>query len=186
MLCIALLCCLGYIATLRGLDIQIKHLNFGGGLGIDYETPEKNPITDFDNYFATIADNFKFKDELTIHFELGRSLVAQAGMLLSKVLFTKTTGNTDFAILDAGMTELIRPALYQAKHKIVALVEDGNHLQPYHVVGPICESSDVFAKALILPSLIRGDLVAIYSAGAYGKVLASEYNLCPTVREYFI
>ena len=175
-----------HIATLRGLDIQIKHLNFGGGLGIDYETPEKNPITDFDNYFATIADHFKFTDELTIHFELGRSLVAQVGMLLSKVLFTKTTGNTNFAILDAGMTELIRPALYQAKHKIVALVKDGNHLQPYHVVGPICESSDVFAKALILPSLIRGDLVAIYSADAYGKVLASEYNLCPTVREYFI
>ena len=175
-----------HIYSLKKLHIKIEHINFGGGLGIDYDTPEKNSIADFDSYFATIADSFYFKDELTVHFELGRSLVAQAGVLLSRVLFTKTTGNTDFAILDAGMTELIRPALYQAKHKIVAIAKDDNHLQPYHVVGPICESSDVFAKNLMLPKLMRGDLVAIYSAGAYGKVLASEYNLRPTVKEYFI
>ena len=175
-----------HITKLKNLNIKIEHINFGGGLGIDYDTPKDNPIADFDSYFATVADNFAFKDELTVHFELGRSLVARSGVLLSKVLFTKTTGNTDFAIIDAGMTELIRPALYQAKHKIVALAKDDNHLQPYHVVGPICESSDVFAKSLMLPNLVRGDLVAIYSAGAYGKVLASEYNLRPTVKEYFV
>ena len=175
-----------HIAKLKDLSIKIEHINFGGGLGIDYDAPKDNPIANFDSYFSTFANDFKFKEELTVHFELGRSLVAQAGVLLSKVLFTKTTGNTDFAILDAGMTELIRPALYQAKHKIVALAKDDSHLQPYHVVGPICESSDIFAKGLMLPNLVRGDLVAIYSAGAYGKVLASEYNLRPTVREYFI
>jgi diaminopimelate decarboxylase len=175
-----------HISILKDLSIKIEHINFGGGLGIDYDEPKDNPIADFDSYFENIATNFIFKDELTVHFELGRSLVAQAGVLLSKVLFTKTTGNTDFAIIDAGMTELIRPALYQAKHKIVALAKDDSHLQPYHVVGPICESSDVFAKALMLPSLKRGDFVVIYSAGAYGKVLASEYNLRPTVQEYFI
>lgn len=125
---------------------------------------------------------------MAVHFELGRSLVAQSGILLSKVLFTKTTGNTDFVILDAGMTELLRPALYQAQHKIVALTnfENEQEKQPYHIVGPICESSDVFAKHYPLPRSKRGDLVAIYSAGAYGKVLASEYNLRPTVKEYFI
>lgn len=175
-----------HVAKLKDLNINIKHINFGGGLGIDYLNPQENPIVNFDSYFAEIATNFGFKDELTVHFELGRSLVAQAGVLLSKVLFTKTTGNTNFVIIDAGMTELIRPALYQAKHKIVALAKDHSNLQPYHVVGPICESSDVFAKALMLPNLKRGDLVAIYSAGAYGKVLASEYNLRPTVQEYFI
>ena len=117
-----------HIAKLKDLSIKIEHINFGGGLGINYDAPKDNPIADFDSYFATFADNFKFKEELTVHFELGRSLVAQAGALLSKVLFTKTTGNTDFAILDAGMTELIRPALYQAKHKIVALAKDDGHL----------------------------------------------------------
>ena len=164
-----------HISILKDLNIKIEHINFGGGLGIDYDEPKDNPIADFDSYFENIATNFTFKDELTVHFELGRSLVAQAGVLLSKVLFTKTTGNTDFAMIDAGMTELIRPALYQAKHKIVALAKDDSHLQPYHVVGAICESSDVFAKALMLPSLKRGDFVVIYSAGAYGKVLAIQF-----------
>lgn len=177
-----------HFETLLDKGIKIEHINFGGGLGIDYERPESAPIVDFDEFFKDIATDFKFKNSATVHFELGRSLVAQSGMLLSKVLFTKITGNTDFAIIDAGMTELLRPALYQAQHKIVALNNSENKYEkkPYHVVGPICESSDIFAKHYLLPALKRGDLVAIYSAGAYGKVLASEYNLRPVIKEYFI
>ncbi|MBK2260889.1 type III PLP-dependent enzyme domain-containing protein, partial [Francisella tularensis] len=130
---------------------------------------------------------FKYSDELVLHFELGRSLVGQSGVLVSQVLFNKVTQGTHFVIIDAGMTELIRPALYQAQHKIAALIDENiNQKQHYHIVGPICESSDVFAKYYQLPKLKRGDLLAIYSAGAYGKVLASEYNLRPSVQEYFI
>ncbi|QLE79873.1 diaminopimelate decarboxylase [Francisella sp. Scap27] len=177
-----------HLESLFDRGVEVKHINFGGGLGINYANPKENPIVDFDEFFRNIATDFKFKDTMAVHFELGRSLVAQSGILLSKVLFTKTTGNTDFVILDAGMTELLRPALYQAQHKIVALTnfENEQEKQPYHIVGPICESSDVFAKHYPLPRSKRGDLVAIYSAGAYGKVLASEYNLRPTVKEYFI
>ncbi|AXA34060.1 diaminopimelate decarboxylase [Francisella adeliensis] len=176
-----------HLENLLDKGIEIKHINFGGGLGIDYENPEANSVVDFDEFFRNIAIGFKFKNTMQVHFELGRSLVAQSGILLSKVLYTKTTGNTDFAIIDAGMTELLRPALYQAQHKIVALTDSGsNDEKAYHVVGPICESSDIFAKHYRLPKLKRGYIVAIYSAGAYGKVLASEYNLRPTVKEYFI
>lgn len=176
-----------HIKLLRQNDINIKHINFGGGLGIDYQNPQQNPIVDFDGYFARFREFFEYCDELTLHFELGRSLVGQSGVLVSQVLFNKVTQGTHFVIIDAGMTELIRPALYQAQHKIAALIDENiNQKQHYHIVGPICESSDVFAKYYQLPKLKRGDLLAIYSAGAYGKVLASEYNLRPSVQEYFI
>lgn len=176
-----------HIRLLRQNDINIKHINFGGGLGIDYQNPQQNPIVDFDGYFARFREFFKYSDELVLHFELGRSLVGQSGVLVSQVLFNKVTQGTHFVIIDAGMTELIRPALYQAQHKIAALIDENiNQKQHYHIVGPICESSDVFAKYYQLPKLKRGDLLAIYSAGAYGKVLASEYNLRPSVQEYFI
>lgn len=176
-----------HMKLLEQIGVKIGHINFGGGLGIDYDNPELNPIADFDGFFENFAEFFEYCDDVKLHFELGRALVGQSGILLSQVLFNKTTQNTDFVIVDAGMTELLRPALYQAKHKIVGLVENsGKEKQHYHVVGPICESSDVFAKYYPLPHLKRGDLIAIYSAGAYGKVLASEYNLRPTVQEYFI
>lgn len=175
-----------HIKLLQQKGINIEHINFGGGLGIDYENPRQNPITDFEHFFASFAQFFEYSDDIKLHFELGRSLVGQSGILLAQVLFNKTTQQTDFLIVDAGMTELIRPALYQAQHKIVGLVDDIHNKQHYHVVGPICESSDVFAKYYPLPKLKRGDLIAIYSAGAYGKVLSSEYNLRPDVKEYFI
>lgn len=176
-----------HIKLLQQMNVSLEHINFGGGLGIDYENPELNPIADFEHFFENFAKFFEHCDDVKLHFELGRALVGQSGILLSQVLFNKVTQNTRFAIVDAGMTELLRPALYQAQHKIVGLVEDNSEeKQHYHVVGPICESSDVFAKYYPLPELKRGDLIALYSAGAYGKVLASEYNLRPTVQEYFI
>lgn len=176
-----------HIKLLKQNDINIEHINFGGGLGIDYQNPHQNPIVDFDNYFARFREFFEYCDDVKLHFELGRSLVAQSGVLVSQVLFNKVTQDTHFAIIDAGMTELIRPALYQAQHKIEALIDESvDEKQHYHIVGPICESSDVFAKYYQLSKIKRGDLLAIYSAGAYGKVLASEYNLRPTVQEYFI
>lgn len=175
-----------HVKLLKQIGITIEHINFGGGLGVDYENPELNPIADFEHFFLEFSEFFEYCDDLKLHFELGRSLVAQAGILVSQVLFNKVTQDTRFAIIDAGMTELMRPALYQAQHKIEGLVDSDEQKQHYHVVGPICESSDIFAKYYPLPKLKRGDLVAIFSAGAYGKVLASEYNLRPTVQEYFI
>ncbi|WP_150468141.1 diaminopimelate decarboxylase [Francisella sp. SYW-9] len=175
-----------HVKQLRLKGIDIKHINFGGGLGVDYDNPKENIIADFESFFESFANFFEYCDDVKLHFELGRSLVSQSGILLSQVLFNKTTQETNFLIIDAGMTELIRPALYQAQHKIVGLVNDTPNKERYHVVGPICESSDVFAKYYPLPKLKRGDLIAIYSAGAYGKVLASEYNLRPEVKEYFI
>ncbi len=176
-----------HIKLLKQNDIGIEHINFGGGLGIDYQNPQQNLIVDFDNYFARFREFFEYCDDVKLHFELGRSLVGQSGVLVSQVLFNKVTQDTHFAIIDAGMTELIRPALYQAQHKIEALIDESvDEKQHYHIVGPICESSDVFAKYYQLPKIKRGDLLVIYSAGAYGKVLASEYNLRPTVQEYFI
>ncbi|QIW10768.1 diaminopimelate decarboxylase [Francisella sp. LA112445] len=175
-----------HVKQLHEKGVDIKHINFGGGLGVDYDSPKKNAIADFESFFESFANFFEYCNDVKLHFELGRSLVGQSGILLSQVLFNKTTQETNFLIVDAGMTELIRPALYQAQHKIVGLVDDIIDRQHYHVVGPICESSDVFAKHYLLPKLKRGDLIVIYSAGAYGKVLASEYNLRPEVKEYFI
>lgn len=174
-----------HFEILLNLGIKVEHINFGGGLGIDYINPSKNPIVDFDNYFETFSKGFKFKNNVQIHFELGRSLVAQSGIIVSSVLFNKTTHLTNFLIIDAGMTELIRPALYQAKHHVESLSMDKN-IKKYHVVGPICESSDILAKNIELPETNRNDLIVIYSTGAYAKVLSSQYNLRPSAPEYFI
>lgn len=156
--------------------IQIKHINVGGGLGINYHEPDKEAIPDFEAYFKLFHEFLEIRPHQQVHFELGRAVVAQCGTLFSKVLYIKNGIKTNFAILDAGMTELIRPALYQAFHKIEN-VSSGKPLQPYDVVGPICESSDCFGKAVLLPQTQRGDLIAIRSAGAYGEVMASAYNL---------
>jgi diaminopimelate decarboxylase len=110
-----------------------------------------------------------------LHFELGRAVVGQCGALISKVLYVKQGHNKQFAILDAGMTDLIRPALYQAYHQIDNITSD-EAIEVYDVVGPICESSDVFGKDVRLNKAKRGDLFAIRSAGAYGEIMASSYN----------
>jgi len=155
-------------------SIQLENINVGGGLGIDYENPEKNPP--FEEYFTLLHEFINLRPGQTLHMEPGRSIVGQCGSLISRVLFIKNGSNTLFAIIDASMTELIRPALYQAHHKIENLTSKG-HIYRYDVVGPVCESSDTFAKYMELPETRRGDLIAIRSAGAYGEAMASRYNL---------
>lgn len=165
--------------------IIVDHINVGGGLGIDYENPIKNAVPDFEQFFKLFNDFIELRPQQQLHFELGRSIVAQCGTLISKVLYVKNGVNTDFAIVDAGMTELLRPALYQATHKISNITSTSKSLKRYDVVGPICESSDCFAKALMLPETKRGDLIAIHSAGAYGEVMASQYNLRDLVKAVY-
>src|SRR5690606_34393894 len=161
----------------------IKVLNVGGGLGVDYKAPDENPIPDFEAYFDVFDKFLERNSKQEVHFELGRALVAQCGSLVSKVLYTKSGIKKHFLIVDAGMTELMRPALYQAYHKIERIGEDkGEEVLNYDVVGPICESSDCFGKEVELPRCQRGDLIAIRTAGAYGEVMASRYNLREEIR----
>lgn len=155
--------------------IILEHINVGGGLGIDYQHPNRQSIPDFAAYFATFHKHLKLRPSQTLHFELGRSIVGQCGSLISKVLYVKQGANKQFAILDGGMTDLIRPALYQAYHKIENITSE-EPMEKYDVVGPICESSDVFGKALDINKVKRGDLFALRSAGAYGEIMASGYN----------
>lgn len=160
-------------------QIIVEHINVGGGLGIDYAHPNRQPIPDFGDYFTTYHKHLKLRPQQTLHFELGRSVVGQCGSLISKVIYVKQGTNKQFAILDAGMTDLIRPALYQAYHKIENITSE-EPMETYDVVGPICESSDVFGKAIDLNKVHRGDLFALRSAGAYGEIMASAYN-CRTL-----
>ncbi len=165
----------------------IKVINVGGGLGVDYKNPDENPIPDFEAYFDVFDKFLERTAQHEVHFELGRALVAQCGTLVSKVLYTKSGQKKNFLILDAGMTELMRPALYQAYHKIekIGEISSEDKVLNYDVVGPICESSDCFGKEVELPVSKRGDLMAIRTAGAYGEVMASNYNLRNEIRHYF-
>lgn len=156
-------------------NIKIKNINVGGGLGIDYSNPDKHPIPDFKSYFYTFARYLNLREGQKLHFELGRAVVGQMGSLITRTLYVKQGTAKQFAIVDAGMTDLLRPALYQASHKIENLSSEGP-LHAYDVVGPICESSDVFAKEIELNTVHRGDLIAMRSAGAYGEIMASQYN----------
>ncbi|RKW49644.1 MAG: diaminopimelate decarboxylase [Prevotella sp.] len=163
------------IEQLRQAHHRIEHINVGGGLGIDYEHPDKHPIPNFSSYFNTYAKYLNLSDGQQLHFELGRAVVGQCGSLVTRVLYVKQGATKQFIIVDAGMTDLIRPALYQAHHQIENL-NSREVLEKYDVVGPICESSDVFAKDILLPKTHRGDLIALHSAGAYGEIMASQYN----------
>ncbi len=184
--------------------ITIQNINVGGGLGVDYHEPEAHLITDFASYFKLFNDFLELQPGQKVHFELGRAIIAQCGTLISKVLYIKKGVNTNFAILDAGMTELMRPALYQAYHKIENLSKyqvsgikyqeasseseirnPKSEIFKYDVVGPICESSDCFGKAVILPETKRGDIVALRTAGAYGEVMSSAYNLRDRVKAFY-
>ena len=163
--------------------IKIANINVGGGLGVDYHQPDVNCYTNFASYFKLFNDFLELQPGQRVHFELGRAIVAQCGSLISKVLYIKKGVNTNFAILDAGMTELMRPALYQAYHKIENLskkypLPDNKYKDlKYDIVGPICESADCFGKAVQLPETNRGDIIALRTAGAYGEVMSSAYNL---------
>ncbi len=164
-------------------NISIAHLNVGGGLGVNYHEPDKNAVPDFKSYFEVFNKFLDIKKHQQVHFELGRSIVSQCVVLISKVLFIKKGKKTNFIILDAGMTELIRPALYQSYHKIENLTAEFLSFERdkvetnYDVAGPICESSDCFAKSYLLPESKRGDLIALRTTGAYGQVMSLEYNL---------
>lgn len=164
-------------------QIIVEHINVGGGLGIDYAHPNRQPIPDFTEYFATYHKHLRLRPQQTLHFELGRSVVGQCGNLITKVIYVKQGTNKQFAIVDGGMTDLIRPALYQAYHKIENLTSE-EPAEAYDVVGPICESSDVFGKAIDLNKVRRGDLIALRSAGAYGEIMASGYNCRPLPQGY--
>ena len=155
--------------------IHVEHINVGGGLGVDYEHPNRLPIPDFKAYFDTYAKKLKLRNGQTLHFELGRAVVAQCGSLITRTLYIKEGATKRFAIVDAGFPDLIRPALYQAYHKIENITSE-EPKEAYDVVGPICESTDVFAKQIDLNKTKRGDLLAIRSAGAYGEIMASQYN----------
>lgn len=162
----------------RARNIHIGHINVGGGLGVNYQNPDEELIPDFDTYFSVFDNFIDLLPHQTLHFELGRAVVAQCAALIAKVLFIKEGVKTNFAILDAGMTDLIRPALYQSFHHIQNISKpQENPTYKYDIVGPICESSDCFGKAVSLPQTVRGDLIAIRSAGAYGQVMRSQYNL---------
>lgn len=163
----------------KGFPVQV--LNVGGGLGIDYQHPD-HQIPDFEAYFKIFDEFLTVKPHQEVHFELGRALVGQSAALISRVLYIKNGKKKNFIVLDAGMTELMRPALYQAYHKIenisrLNLNKSNFKLIKYDIVGPICESTDCFGKEVPQPESFRGDLFAIRSAGAYGEVMASKYNL---------
>lgn len=155
--------------------ICVEDINVGGGLGIDYAHPNRVPVPDFTAYFQTYARHLKLRPNQKLQFELGRAVVGQCGSLITHVLYVKQGTHKQFAIVDAGMTDLIRPALYQAYHKIENISNEEAE-ECYDVVGPICESSDVFAKAIDLNKCHRGDFIALRSAGAYGEIMASQYN----------
>lgn len=163
---------------------EISVVNVGGGLGIDYEHPDEAPVPDFEAYFDTFARHLELRDGQTVHFELGRSLVAQCGSLITRVLYVKKGQKKQFAIVDAGMNDLIRPALYHAYHKMEN-ISSSAATEKYDVVGPVCESSDCFGKEVTLNGTKRGDFIAIRSAGAYGEVMSSRYNLRPFAESRF-
>ncbi len=165
--------------------ITVKNLNVGGGLGIAYDDPDGKPIPDFKKYFDTYANNLKLRDGQQMHFELGRAVVGQMGSLITRVLYVKHAHVKKFAIVDAGMSDLIRPALYDAHHEIQNLTSTEAE-DVYDVVGPICESSDVFGKDEKLPACHRGDLVALRSAGAYGEIMACQYNCRKLPKAYLM
>jgi len=168
----------------RGFDLKV--LNVGGGLGVDYHHPDENAINDFISFFEIYDKFLERRPGQEVHFELGRALVAQCGSLISRILYVKNGLKKNFLVLDAGMTELMRPALYQAYHKIENVSADSaNPIVSYDVVGPICESTDCFGKEVELPESKRGDLMAIRTAGAYGEVMASGYNLRERVKSIY-
>ena len=168
--------------------IKFEHINVGGGLGINYENPDSNLIPDFATYFSIFNTHLHLKNGEELQVELGRSIVGQCGTLVSRVLFSKKRSQSTFLILDAGMTELMRPALYQAYHCIQRLDDSNNNAlkNSYTVVGPICESSDTFGKNIELPLTKRGDILLIRSVGAYGEVMSSSYNLREKAPAYFL
>ena len=175
----------GLLAHYSQRGIHFELINVGGGLGIDYTDPEHHPIPNFKQYFDTFKQHLHLEPGQELHFELGRAIVGQCGTLMTRVTFVKESRDKKFVILDAGMNDLIRPALYEAHHEIQNLTSAEDRTDTYNIVGPVCESSDVFAHDCTLPVTRRGDLIAIRSAGAYGESMASTYNMRPLAPSIF-
>ena len=170
---------------LQLLGLNLPEINLGGGLGVDYINPDENPVPDFEKLLDTIHENLDVREGQRVHFEFGRAVVAQCGTMIARTLYTKKASKTTFAIVDAGFNDLIRPALYGSYHKIENLSSSSQTEDVYDVVGPICESTDAFAQGYKLPVTQRGDLIAFRSAGAYGEIMASRYNLRDLAKAYF-
>ena len=166
----------------KGAELPV--VNLGGGLGVDYTAPLEHPIPDFASYFEAIHHHLKVLPGQEVHLEPGRALVAQCGFLISRALYIKRCKGIKFAILDAGMNDLIRPALYGAHHHILNLTSKGRKMR-YDVVGPVCESSDRFGKSVPMPESKRGDFIALCSAGAYGQVMGMRYNQRDIAKAYY-
>ena len=162
--------------------LKVENVDMGGGLGVDYEDPDGHPVADFEAWMKALRTYFPVGEGYQLHIEPGRSMVAQSGSLITRVVYVKKGRTKNFVIVDAGMNDLIRPALYGAYHKVENLTAsyfrgDNTKDCAYDVVGPICESSDVWGEGRILRQTRRGDLLAIRTAGAYGRTMASRYNL---------
>ncbi len=172
--------------TLRADGHDIRRLDLGGGLGIPYTRSNEAPPLPTD-YGAMIRETLGHLG-CEIEIEPGRLIVGNAGILVSRVIYVKAGEDRDFLILDSAMNDLIRPAMYDAHHDIIPIdePEPGNEGRIYDVVGPVCESGDTFARGRQMPELNAGDLVAFRSAGAYGAVMASEYNSRPLIPEVLV
>lgn len=166
-------------------NLIVKHINVGGGLSIDYKDPINNQVSDFKNFYKIFNQNLRLKENQNIHSELGRSIIGQCGFLVSKVLFNKKSYGRNYLIVDAGMNDLMRPALYNSFHKILNISSKNLNFKKYDVVGPVCESSDVFATDYELPISSRNDIIIICSTGAYGESMSSNYNLRNSLKSYF-
>lgn len=175
----------GIVAYFENQGLRVDNIDLGGGLGVDYYNPDSHAIPEFGLWFQTLTENLRHRPDQRIHVEPGRALVAQCASLVSRVIFVKDGERKSFVILDAGMNDLLRPALYGAYHKIENLTYDSDELRLYDVVGPVCETTDLFAEDRTLPLTRRGDLVALRSAGAYGAVMSSTYNMREPARAVF-
>ena len=167
----------GILDQYEDQGVQFEIINVGGGLGIDYDNPDAHPLPDLERYFGTFKQRLHLREGQRLHFELGRAIVGGCGSLICRVLYVKENRGKRFVIVDAGMNDLLRPALYGAHHQLQNLTSTSSDIETYDVVGPVCESSDVFAHGCQLPVTRRGDLIAIRSAGAYGESMASTYNM---------
>ncbi len=175
-----------YVEYIEGCGVEVKIIDLGGGLGINYDDPDSELITDFEPYFEIFKSGIKIRDNQELHFEPGRAIVGQCGTLITRVLYIKDISSTSaYAIVDAGMNDLLRPALYNAKHKI-DVVTSTKEPKRYTIGGPVCESSDILRYNIMLPELSRGDILSVRSAGAYGASMSSQYNLRDKAAKYFI
>ncbi len=172
--------------TLRAEGHDIRRLDLGGGLGIPYTRSNEAPPLPVE-YGALIKRTLGHLG-CEIEIEPGRLIAGNAGLMVSKVIYVKSGEDRDFLIIDGAMNDLIRPAMYEAHHDIIPVIEPapGVESQPYDIVGPVCETGDTFAKQREMPPLNAGDLIAFRSAGAYGAVMASEYNSRPLIPEVLV